>query len=315
MTRARNQSRSHSTQDAGPGVSRHQLWLALISASDDLAEMARRYATLDEEGRLPVAETPARTSAPRRETQWRKLDEAELRALDKPGTSAEKDRAELETLRRGAHARVERMTTELRQLDGAAALDEKIWMRIEQTLRIHFDERILERLPNYLRPSWSRLHTASNNGGRDFYRFIDEDLVTRSRPSLLFEVYYFCLEHDFVGLHVSNPQAITTYLDNLEARIDLAPPEHHDPQQLETTQLREPWPTQRYYIVAALASVLFIVLLTLATNYPLSSDDAEPSDSSEPAASTGTDTDEKQEDATPSASPSGAIGMIHGGTK
>lgn len=241
---------------------RYRVWRLITATSADFAQLARRYGELDAEGDLRVGEPLERTAASSREPNWRKLDGPELTAAERSGTSAGDDRKALELLRRGIHRRLDQLVHSLRELDGAAALSQASWSRIEQALRIHFDERILERLPNYLRPSWTRLHRTSSNGGVDFYRDLDEDLVDRTQPSLVFEVYYYCFRHDFVGRCASDPQTIARYLSRLEERIDFTVPDRTAAPIQKHRALRRPWPVRRYYVVALL-SALLIALVSL----------------------------------------------------
>lgn len=250
-------------RNAGSGeLARYRVWGLITATSIELAELTRRHAELDVDGNLPTTAKLERTGPPLRETQWRKLDDPELAALERAGTSASEDRETLEALQLGAERRVAQLVVDLRKLDGASALSEASWARIEQILRIHFDERILERLPSFLRPSWTRLYRASTNGGVDFYRELDHDLRDRGQPSLLFEVYFFCFRHDFVGRYAHEPHTITKYLADIEDRIafEVPPPESVEGSKHRT--LRKPWPTWRYYAAALLSAATVAVLLT-----------------------------------------------------
>lgn len=250
-------------------MTRYELWNHIISTSDELEELTRRYDELDEEGRLPEKRSQAkRSESPQLETRWRELDEdEEVEELSMSMSVIEIEQASLEPLQRGARASIEGLWEQLRTHEQLANQD--AFTRVRDALVIHFDERILELLPRDLRPSWTLLQTAytgSRVGGDDFYRFVDSALGDRSVPSLVFEVYYFCLSHEFEGRYANDHAAIREYERNVETRIEVETPEVPRAEEPTRVTLREPWPTRRYYILAALIVLAYTLLLTLWTN-------------------------------------------------
>ncbi len=60
------------------------------------------------------------------------------------------------------------------------------------------------------------------NGGELFYWSIEERLRQQDTHPLVFEVFYFCLNDGFVGMHKGDPRKIDEYKDRLRKRIPVA---------------------------------------------------------------------------------------------
>lgn len=291
-------------------MTRHEFWRQIIAVSDELDEKTKRHAELDANGNLPSTPLPARTGPPLRETKWRALDQAPAttQALETE-TNAQDDHARLEPLQELARNRTATLWKQLGQDPELADID--AFVQVRNALVIHFDERILERLPDYLRSSWTHLqteHTGSSVGGEDFYRAVDQALNDRSLPSLVFEVYHFCLSHGFEGRHANHAAQIQEYERNLEAHITFNSPKVPRPRAKSNKAFSEPWPARRYYILTVLGAVLYAVLLTWWSNY-----DAGPSHlpiSPRASESESAESDDANDDGTPVPSevPVGLIG-------
>lgn len=249
---------------------RHELWRALLSASTDIDRQVASVA-----GELPSSVSVAlaagsRSSTPR-DTSWRDLGEggtALARSLNfadlpPPSDASSREREQLSGLRVQVRARLEQLW---RALEGELGID-----RIRRALVIYFDERVMSLLPEHLRLSWPLLQTEitrSTSGGSDFFRHIDEVLDDPKAPSLVFEVYYFCLEHGFVGMHVHEPQRIEEFKRRLAPRIDLPPVTRvglWTPEETEGMPPR-PWPLWVYYGIAFLVVASAMIFATVASN-------------------------------------------------
>lgn len=250
-------------------MTRYEFWRQIIAVSDELDEKAARHAELDADGKLRTDTQPARTGPPQRETKWRALDERRAAAqAPESETDAQDDRARIEPLQALARSRSAALWKQLAEHPELGEGD--AFGRVRTALAIHFDERVLERLPDYLRSSWTRLQTeftGSSVGGEDFYRFVDQALVDRSLPSLVFEVYHFCLSHGFEGRHANNPGQIEEYERNLEGHITFELPKLPRARVKSSKTLGEPWPARRYYILTLLGAVFYALLLTWWSNY------------------------------------------------
>ena len=135
----------------------------------------------------------------------------------------------------------------------------------------YFDERIMARLPEYLRMAWPLLqieHTGQRIGGDLFYQNIDDLRRDPSTPSFVFEVYYFCLSTGFIGRYANEPASIERYEQWLQESITLVevPTDIADTAEIDTSEER-PKPAWVAFVVALLAVVLLTALLTLLSNY------------------------------------------------
>ena len=97
------------------------------------------------------------------------------------------------------------------------------------------------------------------NGGELFYWSIDERLRQQETHPLVFEVFYFCLNDGFVGMHQGDPRKIDEYKDRLRKRIPLQPAGGGPRKDRVAPRLvKFPW---KYYAAAASAVLVVYVLL------------------------------------------------------
>ncbi|MBT6178658.1 MAG: hypothetical protein HOI23_15535 [Deltaproteobacteria bacterium] len=88
-------------------------------------------------------------------------------------------------------------------------------------LVIYIDEVVQLKLTTLARP-WQPLQRELykiDNGGERFYEGIDNLLSKSDTPSVIFEVFYFCLSHGFRGRYVSDAEKIKLYGSMLRQRI------------------------------------------------------------------------------------------------
>ena len=175
----------------------------------------------------------------------------------------EEERRVLADLNRRVHERVVELGKALAQENGR---DDAI-----KALVIYLDERIMTRLPDYLRLSWPLLqvaYTRSTTGGDDFYRFAGELRARPGTPSFVFEVYYFCLENGFVGRYANDLVAIERYQQWLREAIDLPRVSTEATDTAEhSTHTAKPVPAWMAYAISLGAVVLITASLTLLSNY------------------------------------------------
>jgi type IV/VI secretion system ImpK/VasF family protein len=136
-------------------------------------------------------------------------------------------------------------------------------------LVLYFDERIMDRLPAYLAPSWPLLQEElfrRNTGGSDFFRLIDRLIEGEQPPELVLEVYYFCLADGFEGQYADDPPSLDAYKQRLRGRITAPEPERPAREPAATPSGSPIRSRALYYVVAALAVVVVAVLLTAWSN-------------------------------------------------
>ena len=175
----------------------------------------------------------------------------------------DEERRVLADLNRRVHERVVELGKALAQAPGR---DDAI-----KALVIYLDERIMTRLPDYLRLSWPLLqiaYTRSTTGGDDFYRFAGELRAQPGTPSFVFEVYYFCLENGFVGRYANDLVAIERYQQWLQEVIDQPRVSTETTDTAETsTHMAKPVPAWMAYVISLAAVLLVTASLTLLSNY------------------------------------------------
>lgn len=248
---------------------RHDLWRALLSASTDID---RQVASAAGELPSPVALTVQR-SAPRLPvTSWREpggLSTAIVRSLGVAEASPSDDASSRERERlAGLRMQVRTLLEGLwRELEGEVGFD-----RVRRALVIYFDERVMSLLPEPMRLSWPLLQTEltrSTSGGSDFFRSIDEALDDPRAPSLVFEIYYFCLEHGFVGMYAHEPRQLEEIARRLAARIDRPAPQRAMDWTLwgEERVLPRTRPIWAYYVWAIVFVASMMAIATLASNF------------------------------------------------
>jgi type IV/VI secretion system ImpK/VasF family protein len=98
-----------------------------------------------------------------------------------------------------------------------------------------------------------------NDAGTLFYRYVELFRGRNDIPSLIFEIYYYCLKSGFKGSYITNPAARKAYLDELEAHISYEKMPHTKPSDDSATNIKRRIPVWLYYF----SLVLLILLLRL----------------------------------------------------
>lgn len=86
----------------------------------------------------------------------------------------------------------------------------------------HFDELVQTRYLEVSETSWPPLQQELfkvDKAGELFYETLDDILRKPQTPTLVFEVYYFCLCHGFRGKYEGNPVKINEYMSILQHKI------------------------------------------------------------------------------------------------
>ncbi len=263
---------------------RHELWSAVLGACTEIDRMVAT-ATGDLPDRTPVTSVPStsapppppvstkppRTGVPHLETAWRDPKPGAERAgpKDLPRSAVndppnERDLQGLVSLREKIVARLGTLWQQLEREDGHEP--------VRMALTIYIDERVMGLLPEYLRWSWPLLQkdlTGSTTGGTEFFRFIDHALHDPMTPQLVLEVYYFCLNHGFMGMHANDLMKLDEHKGRLKARmalpaVVLPAPSDAEP---ELDVLPTRWPSWSYYVLALVFVVAVTALLTMLSNY------------------------------------------------
>ncbi|MCX4244135.1 DotU family type IV/VI secretion system protein [Paraliomyxa miuraensis] len=256
-------------------MTRREAWRSILSARNDIDRLvASAVGDYPEQAPLRPSSTLAL------ETQWQnpgrsatnvtqaadgsctpingsRTQDASLRAV------TDEELHTLELLRSDVRARVIKLETELVSEPGR---DEAI-----KALVLYLDERIMERLPDYLEMSWSRLqtdYTGRHTGGEDFYRFLADLVASPATPSFVFEVYYFCLENGFVGRYANDLESIEERKLLLRNKIEqpLVASEVGDTAEVSTRSGR-PIPAWVAYAISLGVVVVLTASLTLLSNY------------------------------------------------
>lgn len=248
---------------------RYQVWAAIVDTTHELERLvAAEVGDLPQRG--PLASVAVRTGPPQLETSWRDPgaggvgmgERAEASAMLRVAEPDDRDRASLTQLRASMGACVNLLWARLETQRGNA--------RIREALVIYFDERVMASLPEYLRLSWPLLQTeltGSKTGGSDFFRFIDRALDDPKTPPLVFEVYYFCLNHGFHGRYSNELAQLDAYRRKLVSRIEVSELLAAPAMDTNEGSLGKPWPPWAYYAVAGVAVVLITIFATVASNY------------------------------------------------
>ncbi|PRQ08677.1 DotU family type IV/VI secretion system protein [Enhygromyxa salina] len=250
-------------------TTRYQVWAAIVDTTHELERLvATEVGDLPQRG--PLASAAVRTRPPQLETSWRDPgaigggvgERAEASAMLRVAEPDDRDRASLTKLRASVSARVNLLWARLETQRGNT--------QIREALVIYFDERVMASLPEYLRLSWPLLQTdltRSKTGGSDFFRFIDRALDDPKTPQLVFEVYYFCLNHGFQGRYSNELAQLDAYRRKLVARVEVSVPSAEAAPAETEGNLGKPWPVWAYYLVAGVAVVVISVLATVLSNY------------------------------------------------
>lgn len=254
---------------------RRDSWRSILAARADVDRMvAASFGDHPRQG--PVEPAGESSSEPFRAPQWQDPGASESAPAGASegagasggtrlslGRSAELERAGLQSL----HERVEQRLEQLRQqLQHEHGRDQAML-----ALVFYFDERIMARLPEYLRLAWPLLQTkrtGQRTGGDDFYTSVEQLRRDPTTPSFVFEVYYFCLSNGFIGRYAKDLASIERYKQWLQESITLqeVPTEASDTAEL-STQSRKPVAGWVSYLVSLVVVVLLTVLLTLLSNY------------------------------------------------
>lgn len=247
-------------------MTRQALWTVLLDLSVEIDALVAAEAA-DLPGRRPLTTAPPRVATPLRETAWRDV-RAGTGAIEVPAPMRtdgldERDHERLGGLREAVRRRLETLW--------AAFAGEPGFERIRRALLVHFDERIMRLLPDYLRLSWPLMQTEvtrTTTGGSEFFTAIDDALHDPRTPALVLEVYYYCLSHGFVGMFATDSGQIHFYKQRLAERIP-HPSAVSEPLDPEPGELPQPWPTWRYYALGLLVVVASAWLLTALSNHPV----------------------------------------------
>lgn len=249
-------------------MTRHELWRAILGACVDIDRLVASSAG-DLPTRPPVSSTPPRTDLPQRETTWRDLQPGPPRAggpapPPRPTSNDppdERDRDRLAGLHQAIRTRLEALWRQLEREEGHE--------RTRRALAIYLDERVMARLPEYLRLSWPLLQTEltrSTSGGADFFRFIDHALQDPGTPTFVIEVYYFCLNHGFVGMHANDIMRLDEYRQQLTARMTLPAVALPSPARAGADKLPVRWPVWSYYVLTFGSVAAVVMVLTILSN-------------------------------------------------
>lgn len=245
-------------------MTRHELWTAILDLSLDIDRLVAGEVG-DLPNRRPLPNAPLRSPAARLETAWR-----DLRVEPSAGEAAHAGR--IEPLEERDHERLSGLREAVRKrLEALWAVmgDQLGFERMRRALVIHFDERIMRLLPEYLRLGWPLLQTditRSTVGGSEFFGAIEDALHDPRTPPQVFEVYYYCLSHGFVGMFATDPAQLQAYRIRLAERIP-----HPDaivaPPGAESGELPQPWARWRYHALGLAVVVAFAWLLTALSNH------------------------------------------------
>lgn len=111
-------------------------------------------------------------------------------------------------------------------------------------------------------PGWEPLQIELfniNDAGTLFYRYVELFRGRNDIPSLIFEIYYYCLKSGFKGSYITNPAARKAYLDELEAHISYEKMPHTRHIDDGAINIKRRIPVWLYYF----SIVLMILLLRL----------------------------------------------------
>jgi type IV/VI secretion system ImpK/VasF family protein len=258
-------------------MKRHEAWRAILSARTDVDRLVAT-AVGDYPERAPVRPSggEAGTSS---WTGWRDPGTTQRSVTEVPGAAGsagtgaasgsrttpitDDERRALADLNRRVQDRVIELD---RQLAPELGHEEAT-----KALVLYLDERIMERLPDYLRLSWPLLqlgYTRSATGGDDFYRFVNELRAKPSTPSFVFEVYYFCLANGFIGRYANDLASIERYQQWLAEAIELPRVSSDTPDTAEVSiRTTKPMSAWQAHAISLAVVVLITASLTWLSNY------------------------------------------------
>lgn len=256
-------------------MNRREAWRAILDAGTDVDRMVAS-AVGDYPDRAPVRPSGSGVAPPQvpsQSPQWQDPGVTQRVVLEpsassptdggapRAGTITEQERRALDELHRRVKGRIDALAAALAELRG--------YRDAMNALVIYLDERIMQRLPDYLQSSWPLLHrehTGSITGGEDFYRQMDG--LPSSTPSFVFEVYYFCLEHGFVGRYANDMESIERYRHRLRESIDQpkVPTESNDTAEVSTNAVK-PVSAWTAYAISLASVVVITATLTILSNF------------------------------------------------
>lgn len=131
-----------------------------------------------------------------------------------------------------------------------------------------FDEHVQA---NYLgdNESWPPLQTELfqiDDAGEVFYETLDDILHKPQTLPLVYEVFYFCLNHGFRGRYNDNPVKITEYLRRLRVKIPVHELGNIQAVPEETDQIKFVGSMAWYYAAAAVAVTVSYFMFQAAAN-------------------------------------------------
>lgn len=129
---------------------------------------------------------------------------------------------------------------------------------------VHFDElaRLVSRgATDEWEPLQSELYDV-DNGGELFYVRLEERLQQKETPSIVFEVFYFCLRNGFLGKLSDDPKRVEDYLSRLDFRLHKAPIQKLNEGPAEVIDVHVQAFPYKYYLLAAAAVVGLYALLS-----------------------------------------------------
>jgi len=174
--------------------------------------------------------------------------------------------ADLVKLREG----VRRALVTLKKELGAVLTDHEVYYVLIPIV-IYCDELVLSVTKGAV-TRWEPLQSELfniENGGELFYWSMEERFRQVETHPLVFEVFYFCLNDGFLGMHQGDLRKIEEYKDRLRKRIPVLPTGHNPrPKDTKGPQvLGFPW---RYYAIAASVVVIVYLALTWYASYAAS---------------------------------------------
>lgn len=118
----------------------------------------------------------------------------------------------------------------------------------------HFDESVQANYLNRSNTFWPTLQKEFfkiDDAGEIFYETLDDILRKPQTIPLVYEVFYFCLNHGFKGKYIDNPVKINEYLKKLRVKIPVHEVENIQTVPNEISQIKYVGTVAWYYVIAA----------------------------------------------------------------
>jgi type IV/VI secretion system ImpK/VasF family protein len=182
-----------------------------------------------------------------------------LRAQD---TSALIEAIDLVELRAKLRSRLELLRTAI-----ADKYSERDAYFVIFPLAAHCDELVKNTILNFNHLEWPSMQLELyqiDDAGDLVFELLDSVLSKPETLSLVYEVYYLCLNDGFCGRYSNNPDKITEYKQNLRDHIQLAPIKSFDPV-IPVKPGRIYFPTRNYFYYGGVAVILIMVYFLLTT--------------------------------------------------